>query len=71
MSGFKRVCEKLKSGNKCCGCVSEKNNGTSASRSGSGGKADNGGIKPTEDVPAATLLLPYFECDANSPPFEE
>jgi hypothetical protein len=24
-SGFKRVCEKLKSGKKCCGCVADKN----------------------------------------------
>ena len=23
--GFKRVCEELKSGNKCCGCVADKN----------------------------------------------
>ena len=23
--GFKRVCQKLKNGNKCCGCVPDKN----------------------------------------------
>jgi hypothetical protein len=70
-TGFTRVCEKLKSGNKCCGCVPDKSS-TSAGQSaptGSGGKTDSssGGIKPIEEVPPATLLLPYFECDVNQP----
>jgi hypothetical protein len=69
-TGFKYVCEKLKSGNKCCGCVADQSKGTSAGQSaptGGGGKTDSGGIKPVEEAPAGTLLLPYFECDLNAP----
>ena len=29
-TGLKWVCEKMKSGNKCCGCVPDKSQGTSA-----------------------------------------
>lgn len=64
-TGFKRVCEKMKSGNKCCGCVADKSQGTSAT--GDKATSSSGGIKPVEEVPDATLLLPYFECDVNSP----
>jgi hypothetical protein len=63
-SGFNYVCEKLKSGKKCCGCVADKSKGTSAGQSaptGGGGKTGSGGIKPIEEVPADTLLLPYCE----------
>ena len=59
--GFKRVCEKLKSGKKCCGCVVDKNAPKAEP------KGSSGGIKPVEEVPAGTILLPYFECDVNSP----
>jgi hypothetical protein len=31
-SGFKYVCEKMKSGKKCCGCVPDKSQGTSAGK---------------------------------------
>lgn len=61
-TGFKYVCEKMKSGNKCCGCIADKNKGTSADQSagGGGGKTSSGGITP-EEVPPASLLLPYCE----------
>jgi hypothetical protein len=52
-----------KSGNKCCGCVADKSKGTSTSQSGGDGKTNSGGIKPVDETPGATLLLPYFECD--------
>ncbi len=65
--GFKWVCEKMKSGNKCCGCVPDKSQGTSASQSGGGNKTGSGGIKPIDEKPADTILLPYFECDLDSP----
>ncbi|MCJ7598591.1 MAG: hypothetical protein MUO41_08185 [Methyloceanibacter sp.] len=59
--GFKRVCEKMTSGNKCCGCVPDKNQGTSAGQSAptGGDKADSssGGIKPVEQS-KDHLLLP-------------
>jgi hypothetical protein len=95
-TGFKYVCEKLKSGNKCCGCV--PHNGSQATGNGSAqdqvdtqnkadgrfgvdfdtvppaqttpqqapaqggaGKTDSGGIKPIDETPADTLLLPYCE----------
>ena len=60
-TGLKWVCEKMKSGNKCCGCVPDKNKGTSAGQSGGGGKTSSGGIKPIDEKPADTLLLPYCE----------
>ena len=66
-TGLKWVCEKMKSGNKCCGCVPDKSQGTSASQSGGGNKTGSGGIKPIDEKPAGTILLPYFECDLNSP----
>jgi hypothetical protein len=63
--GFKRVCQKLKNGNKCCGCVPDKSakgdgttQGSSTSKSSSGGTNNGSG----------TLLLPYFECDLNKHP---
>ena len=62
-TGLKWVCEKMKSGNKCCGCVADKSKGTSTSQSGGDGKTSSGGIKPVDETPGATLLLPYFECD--------
>jgi hypothetical protein len=62
----------MKSGNKCCGCVADKNKGTSADQSaptgGGGGKTSSGGIKPIDEAPPATLLLPYFECDLSKGP---
>ena len=67
-AGFKRVCEKMKSGDKCCGCVPDK--GTSAGQSapaGGGGNSSSGGIKPVEQ-PADSLLLPY--CDQSKDPPE-
>ncbi len=67
-AGFKRVCEKMKSGNKCCGCVPDK--ATSAGQSapaGGGGNSSGGGITPAEK-PADSLLLPYFECDLSKGP---
>ena len=62
--GFKYVCEKMKSGKKCCGCVADKSQGTSAGQSapsGGGAGSSSGGIKPIEEKPADTLLLPYCE----------
>jgi hypothetical protein len=52
--GFKRVCQKLKNGNKCCGCVPDKNakastpGGATTSQSqsntsGQGGQTDSKG----------------------------
>lgn len=67
-SGFKRVCEKMKSGDKCCGCVPDK--GTSAGQSapaGGGGNPSGGGIKPVEKS-SDSLLLPY--CDLSKDPPE-
>jgi hypothetical protein len=67
-AGFKRVCEKMKSGDKCCGCVPDK--GTSAGQSaptGGGGNSSGGGIKPVEQ-PSDSLLLPY--CDLTKDPPE-
>ena len=40
--GFKRVCEKMKSGKKCCGCVPDKA-GTSAGKTAPPAGADTGG----------------------------
>ena len=59
----------MKNGNKCCGCVADQSKGTSAGQSAptSGGDKTSGGIKPIEDAPEATILLPYFECDLNDP----
>ena len=67
VSGLKRVCQKLKNGDKCCGCVPDKNakastsgdttSKTSQSQSGQGAQTDS----------KATLLLPYFECDLSKP----
>ena len=37
-TGLKWVCEKMKSGNKCCGCVADKSKGTSTGQSGGDGK---------------------------------
>jgi hypothetical protein len=34
---------------------------------GGGGQTDTGGVKPIDEPPPATLLLPYFECDVNKP----
>lgn len=68
---FKRVCEKMKSGKKCCGCVPDKSMSTTAGQSApteGGGKTSSGGIKPIDEVPPATLLLPYFECDLSKGP---
>lgn len=58
----KWVCEKMKSGKKCCGCVPDKSKGTSAGQSApsDGGSSSSGGIKPIE-TPADSLLLPYCE----------
>ena len=67
-AGFKRVCEKMKSGDKCCGCVPDK--GTSAGQSaptGGGGNSSGGGIKPVEKS-SDSLLLPY--CDLTKDPPE-
>jgi hypothetical protein len=58
--GFKYVCEKMKSGNKCCGCVADKN-AKQAPAQGGAGKTDSGGIKPIDETPAGTVLLPYCE----------
>jgi hypothetical protein len=41
-TGFKRVCEKLKSGKKCCGCVPDKS-GTSAGKTAPPAGADTEG----------------------------
>ena len=64
--GFKRVCEKMKSGEKCCGCVVDKSAKgktqttptTTPSNSTSGTQGSSNG---------GTLLLPYFKCDLNKP----
>ena len=66
-TGLKWVCEKMKSGNKCCGCVPDKSKDTSAGQSGGGGKTSSGGIKPIDEKPADTILLPYFKCDLDKP----
>jgi hypothetical protein len=36
-SGFKWTCEKMKSGNKCCGCVADKNAKQAPAQAGQGG----------------------------------
>ena len=54
-AGLKWVCEKMKSGNKCCGCVADKN--VKQAPAGQGGENhDNvlwGGL-PADSVPAST-----------------
>jgi hypothetical protein len=42
---------------------SRQSKGTSTGQSGGDGKTSSGGIKPVDETPGATLLLPYFECD--------
>jgi hypothetical protein len=37
--------------------------GEDSTASGGNSGSSSGGIKPIDDVPPATLLLPYFECD--------
>ena len=37
--------------------------GEDSTASGDKSGGSSGGIKPIDDVPPATLLLPYFECD--------
>ena len=69
-SGQKRVCQKLKNGKKCCGCVGDENaKASQPDKPTTQGQAppaqNNGGT--TGDVPAATLLLPGFETDLNDP----
>ncbi len=66
--GLKRVCQKLKNGNKCCGCVPDKN----AKASTPGGAATSQSQSNTSGQGAqtdskGTLLLPYFECDLTKP----
>jgi hypothetical protein len=51
--GFKHVCEKLKNGKKCCGCVPDKN--------ASGTKSTG------TETPATTSQIGY-QCDANVSP---
>ena len=65
-TGLKWVCEKMKSGNKCCGCVADKSKGTSAGQSGGDGKTSSGGIKPVDEnagrhTPAPLLRMRSVE----------
>jgi len=73
-AGLKWVCEKMKSGNKCCGCVADKN--VKQAPAGQGGENhDNvlwGDYQQTQpqQAPAqggeskdGTVLLPYIDCD--------
>ena len=59
----KWVCEKLKSGKKCCGCVIDK----SAKLPAPPPQQQKTGIQESPDAPADTLVLPYFETDLNKP----
>jgi len=44
-TGFKYVCEKLKSGNKCCGCVADQNAKQAPPQAGQGGEnVDNNNV---------------------------
>jgi hypothetical protein len=73
-AGLKWVCEKMKSGNKCCGCVADKN--VKQAPTGQGGENhDNvlwGDYQQTQpqQSPAqggeskdGTVVLPYIDCD--------
>jgi hypothetical protein len=51
-SGLKRVCQKLKSGKKCCGCVGDKSAQSPESNPPPSPQEDQAGTPP------ATLLLP-------------
>ena len=44
-----------------------KKNNDDVGQSQGNGNGSSGGIKPVEEVPSGTILLPYFECDLNSP----
>ncbi len=67
---LKLVCQKMKNGQKCCGCVGDKNakasqpDGPTTQGQASTPQNDQG---TADDVPAATLLLPGFETDLNHP----
>jgi len=68
--GLKRVCQKLKNGNKCCGCVPDKNakantSGDATSKTSQSQSSGSGQGAQTDSK--GTLLLPYFECDLTKP----
>ena len=70
VAGLKRVCQKLENGNKCCGCVPDKNAKASASgdattKASQSQNTTNGQGAQTDSK--GTLLLPYFECDLSKP----
>jgi hypothetical protein len=66
----KAVCQKLKNGNKCCGCVPDKNATTNTSGDATpktSQSQSSGGGQGSQTDSKGTLLLPYFECDLTKP----
>jgi hypothetical protein len=73
--GFKYVCEKMKSGKKCCGCVADKNAKSQQAPAQAGQKGEDnvlwGDYQQPQKAPpqteqgtekkGGTLLLPYCE----------
>jgi len=60
--GFKRVCQKLKNGDKCCGCVPDKDAKTTTPESDQGSK----GTTTTTDTTSKSNL-PYTFYDRYAP----
>jgi hypothetical protein len=61
-AGFKRVCQKLKNGDKCCGCVPDKDAKTTTPESDQGSK----GTTTTTDTTSKSNL-PYTFYDRYAP----